>query len=54
MRCTVVADAAAAIRLPAVCEKCYFPLAEVRKKRNMFSHTLLGPDRDWMLSGGPG
>ena len=29
-------------QLPAVCEKCYFPLAEARKKRKMFSHTLLG------------
>jgi hypothetical protein len=29
-------------QLPAVCEKCYFPLAEARKKRKMFSHTPLG------------
>ena len=29
-------------QLPAVCEKCYFPLAEARKKWKMFSHTLLG------------
>jgi hypothetical protein len=29
-------------QLPAVCEKCYFPLAEAPKKRKMFSHTLLG------------
>jgi hypothetical protein len=29
-------------RLPAVCEKCYFLLAEVRKKQKMFSHTRLG------------
>jgi hypothetical protein len=29
-------------KLPPVCEKCYFSLAEARKKRKIFSRTLLG------------
>ncbi len=32
----------------------YFPLAEVRKKRKMISHTLLGPDNSRVLEGGAG
>ena len=35
-------------------EKRYFPLAEVRKKRKMFSHTLLRPDEIRVLAGGAG
>jgi hypothetical protein len=38
-------------QLPAVCEKCYFPLAGARKKRKMFSHTLLGT---WWNQGATG
>ena len=34
--------------------KWYFPLAEVRKKRIMISHTLLGPDNSRVLEGGAG
>jgi hypothetical protein len=41
-------------QLRAVFEKCYFPLAETRKKRKMFSHTLLGPDEIRVLQGGAG
>ena len=32
----------------------YFPLTEVRKKRKMLSHTLLGPDKTRVLEGGAG
>ena len=38
----------------AMCEKCYIPLDEVRKKRKMFSHTLLGLDEIRVLAGGAG
>ena len=34
--------------------KRYFLLAEIRKKRKMFSHTLLGPDEIRVVAGGAG
>ena len=34
--------------------KWYFPLAEERKKRKMFSYTQLGPDNIGVLVGGVG
>ena len=43
MRCAVVMR-----------EKCYIPPDKVRKKRKMFSHTLLGPDEIRVLAGGAG
>jgi len=33
-------------QLPVVCEKCYFLLAEERKKQKMFSHTPWGLFRE--------
>ena len=35
-------------------DKWYFPLAEARKKRKMFSHTRLGPEEIRVLAGGAG
>ena len=56
------ANAAIALWIIALLLKCsqvflslwYFPLAEVRKKLKMFSHTLVGSDKLRLLAGGEG